>query len=133
MWLLTSTVRDGSKASMFYDSEDIVGQLRQWLDDMQKVRTTKLPVGSGLAPLYINGAIKVGREARRRLVIFIGLDFCPHQVGKSTVLSSLLPAVIASHVEFGVGGASEVVILSLDLGNLPVQKVRLKSHMMWIR
>ena len=106
---------------MFYDSEDIVGQLRQWLDDMQKVRTTKLPVGSGLAPLYINGAIKVGREARRRLVI--GLDFCPHQVGKSTVLSSLLPAVIASHVEFGVGGASEVVILSLDLGNLPVEKV----------
>ena len=38
------------------------------------------------------------------------------------MLSSILPAVIANHVEFGVGGASEVVILSLDLGSLPVEK-----------
>ena len=60
------------------------------------------------------------------------ISFC-HQVGKSTVLSTLLPTVLANHVEFGVGSASEVVILSLDLGSLPVEKVRLESHNLWTR
>ena len=123
--------KDGSQDSLFYDSGDVVSGLGQWLDDMKAARSTGVPVGTGLAPLYINGNIKVSREAWRRLSS--RFDSCSQQVGKSTVLSSILPKVIANHVEFGVGGASEVVILSLDLSSLPVEKVRVESHYLWTR
>ena len=67
MWLLKG--KDGFEDSLFYDSVDVVGQIGRWLDDLKTLRSTSLPVGTGLPPLYINGAIKVSREGWRRAVI----------------------------------------------------------------
>ena len=63
--------KDGSQDSLFYDSGDVMSGLGQWLDDMKTVRLKSLPVGTGLAPLYINGNIKVSKEAWRRAVNLI--------------------------------------------------------------
>ena len=45
------------------------------------------------------------------------------QVGKSTVLCRLLTSILAQHEAFGIGAPREVVMLMLDLVDLPTSEV----------